>query len=100
MDGWEKLSLKNMLFQQMLKAIFIKQSPTERSIAERSQKMASQRISMEHTNHMQRAAVGMFNEWVSPPAHSFWGAEGLRSLIQGFKPGLNEPVEKKGKRFY
>ena len=81
--------------QQMLKAIFIKQSPIERS-----QKMASQRIFMERINYMQHEAVGMFNELVSPPARSCRGSEGLCSLIQGLKPGLNKPVEKKGKRFY
>lgn len=35
-------------------------------------------------------------------AEGLWvcGTVGLCSLIQGLKPGLNESVEKKGKRFY
>lgn len=45
---------KNMLFQQTLRAIFIKQNPERRS----QKKMASQRIFMEHINYNQHEACG------------------------------------------
>lgn len=92
----ENTFLKKICYFSKCKGSFHKANIIKRS----QKKMASQRSYGTHNLITSTRLVRLFNELVSPPSCSCRGSVGRCSLIQGLKPGLNEPVEKKGKQFY